>query len=268
MTARAGPSSAEGMNVPSFTATLRLAGLGAWTLFWAALFGAGRLAGGRSGWTVGCRRHWSRGLLRILGVRVSVVGHLPAPPYLLAANHLGYLDVLVLAAELPVRFVAKSEVRRWPVWGPLAAWTGTLFLDRERARDAHRVATAVEGTLAAGEAVSIFAEGTSSPGDAVLPYRPALFEGAVASRAPVVPAALSYRTPDDPGAAREKVCWWGEMEFAPHLLALAELPSIEATLAIGSPLTPELDRKAVALAARNATAALHRSITQKEGPTC
>lgn len=256
------------MNLPSLTAILRLAGLGAWTLLWAMLFGAGRLIGGGTGWTMGCRRRWSRGLLRILGVRVSVVGRLPAPPYLLAANHLGYLDVLVLAAELPVRFVAKSEVRRWPVWGPLAAWTGTLFLDRERARDAHRVATAVEGTLAAGEAVSIFAEGTSSPGEVVLPYRPALFEGAVASGAPVIPAALSYRIPADPGAVREKVCWWGEMEFAPHLLALAELPPIEATLALGTPLAAERDRKAVALAARDATDALHRTITQKEGPTC
>ncbi|HEX7919235.1 MAG TPA: lysophospholipid acyltransferase family protein [Gemmatimonadales bacterium] len=256
------------MNLPSFTATLRLAGLGAWTILWAALFGAGRLVGGGTGWTMGCRRHWSRGLLRILGVRVSVVGRLPTPPYLLAANHLGYLDVLVLAAELPVRFVAKSEVRRWPVWGPLAARTGTLFLDRERARDAHRVATAVEETLVAGEAVSIFAEGTSSPGDVVLPYRPALFEGAVASGAPVVPAALNYRIPADPAAVRDKVCWWGEMEFAPHLLALAGLPAIHATLAIGDPLPADQDRKAVARAARGTTEALHRTITQKEGPTC
>lgn len=256
------------MNFPSLTATLRLAGLGAWTLFWAALFGAGRVLGGGTAWTFWCRRRWSRGLLRVLGVRVAVVGRRPASPYLLAANHLGYLDVLVLAAELPVRFVAKSEVRRWPVWGPLAAWTGTLFLDRERPRDAHRVATAVERTLASGEAVSIFAEGTSSPGDAVLPYRPALFEGAVASGTPVVPAALSYRVPGDPGAERTKVCWWGEMEFAPHLLALAELPPIHATLAIGDPLPVAQDRKAVALAARDATEALHRTITQKEGPTC
>ena len=256
------------MNIPSATAILRLAGLGAWTLLWAGLFGAGGLLGGGTGWTVRCRRHWSRGLLRILGVRVSVVGRRPAPPYLLAANHLGYLDVLVLAAELPVRFVAKSEVRRWPVWGPLAAWTGTLFLDRERARDAHRVATEVGGTLAAGGAVSIFAEGTSSPGDAVLDFRPALFEGAVASGAPVVPAALCYRIPADPGAARDKVCWWGEMEFLPHLLALADLPPIEATLAIGAPLAADENRRAVARAAWNAAQQLHRRITQEEGSTC
>lgn len=256
------------MNLPSFTAILRLAGLGVWTLLWASLFGAGRVVGGGNQWTFWCRRRWSRGLLRVLGVRVAVVGRRPAAPYLLAANHLGYLDVLVLAAELPVRFVAKSEVRRWPVWGPLAAWTGTLFLERERARDARRVATAVERTLAAGEAVSIFAEGTSSPGDAVLPYRPALFEGAVVSGAPVVPAALSYRIPDDPGAVRDKVCWWGEMEFVPHLLALAGLPAIDATLAIGEPLPADQDRKAVARAARDTTEALHRTITQKEGPPC
>ena len=256
------------MSVPSRTAILRLAALGAWTLLWAVLFGTGRLLGGATAWTFGCRRQWARGLLRILDVRVSVVGRPPASPYLLAANHLGYLDVLVLAAKLPVRFVAKSEVRHWPVWGPLAAWTGTLFLDRERARDAHRMATAVAGTLAGGEAVSIFAEGTSSPGEGVLPYRPALFEGAVATGAPVVPAALNYRIPDAPAAVRDKVCWWGEMEFAPHLVALAGLPPIHATLAIGTPISTGRDRKRVALAARDATEALQRTITQREGPTC
>jgi 1-acyl-sn-glycerol-3-phosphate acyltransferase len=256
------------MTFPSVTAIFRLAALGAWTLLWAAILGAGRLLGGRSAWTVSCRRPWSRGLLRILGVRVSLVGRPPEPPYLLTANHLGYLDVLVLAAVLPVRFVAKSEVRHWPVWGPLAAWTGTLFLDRGRPRDAHRVATAVERTLAVGEAVSIFAEGTSSPGDGVLPYRPALFEGAVTSGAPVVPAALSYRIPADPAAVRERVCWWGEMEFAPHLLALVDLPPIHATLAVGTPLPAQADRKVLAIIARKATEELHRTITQKEGPTC
>ena len=268
MTARAAPSSAEGAATPSITAALRLAGLGAWTALWAAIFGAGRLVGGRTAWTVGCRRWWSRGLLRILRIRVSVLGPLPEPPYLLAANHLGYLDVLVLASALPVRFVAKSEVRRWPVWGPLAAWTGTLFLDRERARDAHRVASAVGGALADGEAVSIFAEGTSSPGDAVLPFRPALFEGAVTSRVPVLPAALGYRIPADPTLVRERGCWWGEMEFAPHLLALAALPPICATLALGELLSPGGDRKLVAAAAQDATAELYRTIIRKEGPTC
>ncbi|HVX88581.1 MAG TPA: lysophospholipid acyltransferase family protein [Gemmatimonadales bacterium] len=268
MTARAAPSSAERLRLPSAAAALRLAGLAAWTALWTAIFGVGRLAGGGMGWTTGCRRRWSRGLLRILGVRVSVVGPLPEPPYLLAANHLGYLDVLVLAAVLPVRFVAKSEVRRWPVWGPLAAWTGTLFLDRARPRDAHRVASAVERALAEGGAVLIFAEGTSSPGDTVLPYRPALFEGAIASGAPVVPAALGYRIPEEPALVRERVCWWGEMEFAPHLLGLAALPPIHGTLALGTPLSRGDDRKVVAVAARDATAALQRTIIQKEGPTC
>ena len=267
MTARAAPSSAEaGAAAPSLRALLRLSAVGAWTLLWAAAWGVGRAAGGGDPWTARCRRRWARGLLRFLGVRYRVLGAVPDGAYLLATNHLGYLDILLLAAALPARFVAKREVRQWPVWGPLAAWTGTLFIDRERPRDARRVAGAVEGALRAGIPVALFAEGTSSPGDDVLPFRPALFEGAVTSGAPVVPASLTYRVPDDPAAARTNVCWWGDMTFAPHLVALAGVRRIEATLALGRAIPAGTDRRTLAAAAHAATTRLHHAITWRERP--
>ena len=268
MTAPAAPFSAERTDAPSVRALLRLGGLAAWTGGAAFVWATGSLLGGRWKWTVRCRALWARVSLRILGVRSSVHGTCPETGYLLVANHLSYLDVLVLSATLPVRFVAKREVRGWPVWGPLAAWTGTIFIDRDRPRDARRVADRLSAALTAGEAAVIFAEGTSSSGDDVLPYRPALFAAAIESGSSVVPARMRYRVPDRPGAEREEVCWWGEMEFGPHLLGLARLPRIEAQLTLGAPLPPGDDRRDLAVRAHRATTDLLQSYLREDGPTC
>ena len=268
MTAPAAPFSAERTAPLSVRAVLRLGGLAAWTAFAALVWGIGSMLGGRWRWTVRCRGLWARASLRILGVRSRVLGTCPAGGFLLAANHLSYLDVLLLSANVPVRFVAKREVRGWPVWGPLAAWTGTLFIDRDRPRDARRVADELSASLAKGEAAVIFAEGTSSPGEDVLPYRPALFAAAIESRCSVVPARVQYLVPDRPGAERAEVCWWGDMDFGPHLLGLAALQRIDAHLTIGAPLPPGNDRSELALRAHRATTDLLQSPFSEDGPTC
>ncbi len=268
MTAPAAPFSAERTAAPSLRALLRLGGLAAWTGCAALVWGTGSIIGGRWRWTLRCRALWARASLRILGVRATVHGTCPGSGYLLATNHLSYLDVLLLSATLPVRFVAKQEVRGWPVWGPLAAWTGTLFIDRERPRDARRVADRLAAVLSAGQAAVIFAEGTSSPGDDVRPYRPALFAAAIQSGCRVVPARMQYLVPDRPGAEREMVCWWGEMEFGPHLFGLAELPRIDAHLTIGAPLLPGDDRRELARRAHRATTDLLHLHPREDGPTC
>lgn len=265
MTAPAALSSAERAGAPSLRALLRLGGLAGWTGLAAGVWAAGSLLGGRWRWTLHCRSLWARGSLRILKVRYRMRGAFPRGGFLLAANHLSYLDVLLLSATAPVRFVAKREVREWPVWGPLAAWTGTLFIDRERPRDARRVADRLSESLMRGEAAVIFAEGTSSPGDEVLPYRPALFAAAIASGRPVVPARIRYRVPARPGAERDEVCWWGEMEFGPHLLGLAALPAIDATLSIGAELPPGEDRQDLARRAHRATTELLPLYLREDG---
>lgn len=259
MTAPAALSSADAATTGALTprALLRLAALGAWTAACASVWALGAWAGGWR-WTTACRRRWAQGGLRLLGVRRRVTGAVPPGGFLLVSNHLSYLDVLVLSAELPVRFVAKREVATWPVWGPLARWTGTLFIDRAHPRDARRVADAVGAALARGESVAIFPEGTSSPGDEVLPFRSALFEGTVAAGTNTVPAALSYRVAAQAPTARTSVCWWGEMEFLPHLVALAGLDAIDAALVLGPPLVPETERRTLADRAHAAVAALHR----------
>ena len=142
-------------------------------------------------------RWWARGLLRLLDIQVEVRGPLPPPGVALVANHLSYLDVVVLGSLVDATFVAKADVARWPGLGPLAARVGTIFLDRTRKRDLLRVIPRVEARLRAGETVVFFPEGTSSAGRELLRFHPSLFEAPRRAGRATAAAALSTR----PGAA-------------------------------------------------------------------
>lgn len=193
---------------------------------------------------------WARTASAILGVRVRREGTPPAPPFYLAANHLGYLDVIVLAAHAPARFVAKSEVASWPVLGILARAGRTIFVDRASRADLPRVVRRMEEARRRGAGVTFFPEGTSSGGADILPLRSSLFEAAARAGHPVFCAGLSYATPAGAPAAREAVCWWGEMTFPDHFWGLLRLPRIDARLAFAPEPARGADRKALAASAR------------------
>lgn len=191
-------------------------------------------------------RWWARGVTRLLGVRIAVVGAAPRAPFFLVSNHLSYLDIVVYAATMPARFVAKREVRRWPGLGVLARAGGTIFIDREVKRDAVRVLDDLSRAVGDGDGVVVFAEATSSAGHRVLPFRPALLEWAARTGHPVHYASIGYRTqPDDP-PAHLAVCWWGDMTFGGHFLGLCRLRSIAATIRVGGAPIIETDRKRLA----------------------
>ena len=206
----------------------------------------------RGRWRGRFLRLWSRAFLRVLGVRVAWRGPAPEPPFLLVANHLSYLDILVLASRLPTTFVAKSEVAGWPVLGPLCSSFGTLFVDRSRKGDLPRLLGRLEEALSAGCGVVFFPEGTSSAGAGVLPFRSPLLALPAASGHPVHAAALAYRTSPPEAPAHLSVCWWGDMPFGAHLVPLLGLPRIEAEVAVAAEPLVDSDRKALALALREA----------------
>lgn len=191
-------------------------------------------------------RYWARGNARVLGMRRQVSGRPAAEPALLVANHLSYLDVVLVAAELPAIFVAKREVRGWPGLGPLASLVGTIFVDRDSSRDLVRVTAAIDSALRGGDSVVLFAEGTSTRGDRVLPLKPALLEPAIRGGWPVRSAALSYQTPPDQPGADLALCWWGDMTFLPHLLGVTRLSTFTGTLAFGAEPVRAVDRKTLA----------------------
>jgi 1-acyl-sn-glycerol-3-phosphate acyltransferase len=210
-----------------------------------------RASGARSALT----RAWARAAARIIGLRVRVDGRPPCAPGLLVANHLGYVDVIALWCAVDGTFVAKSEVATWPLVGRLCAAAQTLFIERGRKRDILRVLDAMDAALRRGGRVIFFAEGTSTRGERVLPFKSPLFEAAVRSGLPVGCASLSYATPPGAAPADRAVCWWGEMTFPGHLYGLLRLPGFEATVRFAEKPIHGRERKSLARAARAAVEA-------------
>lgn len=216
-------------------------------------------------WRIWCFRRWARGITTIL--HVDVVSNGPTPggePFVLVTNHLSYLDVIILARLVPAVFVAKREVRTWPVWGVLSRAMGTIYIDRERRRDTLRASGAIEQALHGGDNVVIFPEGTSTEGETVAPFRSSLLDAASRTRRPVHYASLSYRTQADDPPARLAVCWWGDMEFAPHFWSLCGITRIEASVRFGDDPLSSDDRKQLAQSLHQAVTNQFTPVTNKE----
>jgi 1-acyl-sn-glycerol-3-phosphate acyltransferase len=188
-------------------------------------------------------------VLQRLEIDVSVEGKIPDRG-LLVSNHLSYLDVLVFGSLAPCVFVSKKEVRRWPIYGAMARMAGTIFIDRSRRSDTSRVNRDMRGALTAGTVVVLFPEGTSSDGTDVLPFRPALFEAAVEAQEQITPAHISYG--DCRGNAATDVCYWGTMNFFPHLLRLLSKDPIRAKVSFCAEAMKFNDRKRAAIESRDA----------------
>ncbi len=138
-------------------------------------------------------REWSRQMLGILGVQLVVRGTPPERgPMLLVANHLSWLDILVMDAAHPARFVSKSDVKHWPVLGALITGAGTLYIERESRRDAMRVVHQMAAALQAHDTVAVFPEGTTGDGRELLPFHANLIQAAISAHAPVMPVALDF----------------------------------------------------------------------------
>jgi 1-acyl-sn-glycerol-3-phosphate acyltransferase len=149
---------------------------------------------------------WAAAILRVLGIRVRISGRLPRRRALLVANHVSWLDTVVLLAVVPCRLLAKAEVRGWPVVGRLAAATGTVFIDRSRPRTLPATVAGVGAALRDGAVVAAFPEGTTGCGETVGPFRPALFQAAVDARVPVAPVTLGYGT-TAPALVGDETVW-------------------------------------------------------------
>jgi 1-acyl-sn-glycerol-3-phosphate acyltransferase len=136
---------------------------------------------------------WSLQMLALLNVRLELRGVPPERgPVLLVANHISWLDILVMHAARYCRFVSKADVKRWPLIGTLATGGGTIYIERESRRDALRVVHAMTASLRQGEVVAVFPEGTTSDGVDLLPFHANLIQAAIAAGVPAQPVALSF----------------------------------------------------------------------------
>ncbi|CAN5176734.1 lysophospholipid acyltransferase family protein [soil metagenome] len=142
---------------------------------------------------------WSAQMLRVMGIAMQVEGRVQAGGVLLAANHVSWLDITALHAVVPqARFVSKADIQSWPLISRLADAADTLYLHRERKRDALRVVHLVAQALGEGQAVAVFPEGTTSDGRALLPFHANLFQAAIVTSTPVQPIALRFSDAHQP----------------------------------------------------------------------
>ena len=138
-------------------------------------------------------RWWSVKMFRMLGMRLEITGRLVPGAKLLVANHVSWLDILAVHAACPeARFVSKAEVRHWPLINRLVDAARTLYLQRERARDALRVVHEMAAALRAGDTVAVFPEGTTGTGHELLPFHANLLQAAISTATQVQPLALSF----------------------------------------------------------------------------
>lgn len=207
-------------------------------------------------------RLYHRAALRLIGVRLRVIGK-PAEesPVLYVSNHVSWLDIPVLGALRPVSFIAKREVGDWGPFGTLARLQRTIFVDREKRSDSQRQSGAITDRLRAGNNLVLFAEGTSTDGSGVRPFKSALFAAAQIGNgdAPldrdkdltIQPVTIAYRAINGiplTRATRPLIGWYGDMDLEPHFVNLLGLGRIVADIHFHAPV------QASAFASRKALA--------------
>lgn len=208
-------------------------------------------------------RRWARCTLRFVGIEVDSRGAIPPAPCVLVSNHLGYVDIPVLASQADLLFVSKIEVRDWPLIGPAAAAIGTIFIDRGSRRAIPEVNSQIAAALEHQDRVLFFPEGTSTSGEAVLPFKSSLLEPAAASGYPVFCAAVHYSTSEGDPPASQVVCWWGDMRFAGHIFALLRLSKIRARVVFHEQGHLGGERKQLAQQTERIVVDLHRALIER-----
>lgn len=204
---------------------------------------------------------WGRWAAKTLSIEVHVEGTIPDPPFFLVSNHLSYIDIIVLFSQLKTTFVAKSEVANWPVLGFISRTIGVVFIDRKRRTDVARVNEEISKSVTDYRGLTLFPEGTTSPGSEVLPFRASLLDYPANSELGAHCCALWYSTENGKDEAYKVVNWWENISLNAHLTRLAKEKNIHATIAFGDNVIKESDRKIL-------SKKLHKEVSNLFKPMC
>lgn len=202
---------------------------------------------------------YHRFVLRLLDVRLDIDGTIADGPVLIVANHASWLDIPIIGSIAKLSFIAKREVASWPGFGTMAKLQRTVFVNRERRSETRHAKSEIERRLTAGDRLVLFAEGTSSDGNRVLPFRTALFgvagfefdEHGETRRLPVQPLSLAYTRLHGLPLGRQyrpRFAWYGDMDMVRHLWGVLCSGPIDVKLVLHPPVTLDEfgDRKALA----------------------
>jgi 1-acyl-sn-glycerol-3-phosphate acyltransferase len=203
---------------------------------------------------------WARRMLAIMGIPLHVQGQPPVHgPVLLVANHISWLDILALHAARHCRFVAKADVRHWPLIGTLATGGGTLYIEREKRRDAMRVVHHMSESLQLGEIVAVFPEGTTGDGGQLLPFHANLVQAAISSSAAAQPVGLRFVDAAS-GQPSAGPLWLGDDTLFDSLWRTLAGPPFAAHVHFGAPQQAQgRDRRQWAADLRDAVEALRHA---------
>lgn len=200
--------------------------------------------------------YWSRNLLKILNIQLKIEGNQPnhqVKGVMFVGNHISWLDIHVLNSILAVRFVAKSEIRRWPIFGWLAKQGNTLFIRREQKKDAVRVIETASESLMAGDCLCFFPEGTTTDGTQLLKFTSSLMQAPINAKTKIHPFAIEYLCQN--GNKNVEVAFAGETTLMISIWRILSLHNSEARITFLDPISSEgHERRGLSISARHAIA--------------
>lgn len=201
---------------------------------------------------------WNKRVLTILNIQVMQYGH-PSPPYqstsrhMMIANHISWLDIFAINSIFPLRFIAKSDIKSWPVFGYLASKANVLFIEREKKHEARHMISTATNSLKAGDNLCLFPEGTTTDGTEIKPFKSSLIEAAIQAKATLWPAAIRYPHPD--GSINTTMAYAGDTTL---IQSIAQILSLKQAVVEVHFLTPidtqalvDTDRRTLTLHMQN-----------------
>lgn len=197
---------------------------------------------------------WCAGLLAAFSIQVKKTGDYPVNPHaprnvMVVANHISWSDIHALNSVIPLRFIAKSEIKNWPVFGFLVSKANTLFIDRSKRKDAKRTIDIASISLKGGDNLCFFPEGTTTDGSEIKPFKSSLIQAAIDAKSVILPVVIQY--PNADGTANTNIAYAGETTLAESMgnMLLQKSPLI--VLHFLPPITPigyaDMDRRVLTL---------------------
>ncbi len=200
----------------------------------------------KKGWASFARNKWGRSIANIIGMRIHIQGTPPTPPFFLVANHLSYIDVWVLFSAAKGTFIAKSDIRDWPIAGFVLSTSGLIFVDRSKRSDVARVNEEITTHLTPTQGIFLFPESTTSNGEGVLPFKSSLFQYPAQEEIPISVATITYSCSNKNVNCSRELCWWDDTPFPKHFWNVLKIKQFDAHVTFSSEKLTSTNRKELA----------------------
>lgn len=197
-------------------------------------------------WASFARKKWGKSVAKIIGMRIHIEGTPPSPPFFLVANHLSYIDTWVLFSAAKGTFIAKSDIKDWPIAGFVLSTSGLIFVDRSKRSDVARVNAEITTHLTSTQGIFLFPESTTSSGERVLPFKSSLFQYPAQAEIPVSVATITYTCDNKDVDCSRELCWWDDTPFPNHFWNVLKIKQFNAHVTFSAEKLSSTNRKELA----------------------